>query len=96
MPMPDDDNQEPPPSAVEGRSQHFGSGMVAGQVMPSQSLQETARRYNAQTPTGYKPNGSASGMSAEQYQSTLGGMFPTANGMAETTYNTKKYYGSML
>jgi hypothetical protein len=89
----DEEDQQYPPS-VEGRNQHFGAGMIGGQVDPSPGLQETARRFNAQTPTSYKPNGSSSGMSADQYQATLGGMFPTANGMAQSTYATKKYYGS--
>jgi hypothetical protein len=89
----DDEDQQYPPSA-EGRNQNFGAGMMGGQIDPSPSLQETARRFNAQIPTSYRPSGTSNGMSADQFQATLGGMFPTQNGSATDTYQTKKYYGS--
>lgn len=63
--------------------------------MPSESLLQLAARYKAQTPTSYKPGGTSNGMSAGQFQATLGGMFPVQNGSASDTYNTKKYYGGM-
>lgn len=86
------DDEDQVVSPVSGRGQHFGAGMVGGQVMPSESLLQLAARYKAQTPTSYRSTGSASGMSTDQYQATLGGMFPTQNGMATDTYSTKKYY----
>jgi hypothetical protein len=89
---PDDEEQfQPPP--VEGRGAHFGAGLLSGgEVSPG--LAEMARRYKAETPTSYRPGGTSNGMSAGQFQATLGGLFPVQNGSATDTYNTKKYYGS--
>lgn len=67
--------------------------LSGGEVSPG--LQEMAQRYKAQTPTAYQPSGTSNGMSADQFQATLGGMFPVQNGSASDTYNTKKYYGGM-
>jgi hypothetical protein len=90
----DDDQQEMPPP-VSGRGQHFGEGMLSGgEVSPG--LQQLAARYKAQTPTAYQPGGTSNGMSADQYQATLGGKFPVQNGVATDQYNTQKFYGSDL
>jgi hypothetical protein len=91
--MDDDDmtQQEPP---VEGRNQHFGAGMVGGQLAPPQSLQDLAARYRAQTPTGYRPSGTSNGMSADQYQATMGGMYGNSNGSSADTWSTMKFFGN--
>ena len=92
--MNDDDQQQMPPP-VEGRGQHFAAGMLSGgEVSPG--LQQLAARYKAQTPTSYKPGGTSNGMSAGQYQATLGGKFPVQNAVATDQYNTQKFYGSDL
>lgn len=87
----DDDDQAMPP--VEGRGQHFGAGMVGRQIDPPQSLQDLAARYKAQTPTRYRPSGTSNGMSADQFQGTMGGLFPVQNGVASDQYETQKYFG---
>jgi hypothetical protein len=88
----DQDQQYQPP--VSGRGDHFAAGMLSGGES-SPGLQQLAARYKAQTPTSYKPGGTSNGMSAGQFQATLGGLFPVQNGSASDTYNTKKYYGGM-
>ena len=89
----DNEEQVLPPFPVTGRGQHFADGMLSGgEVSPG--LQQLAARYKAQTPTSYRPSGTSNGMGADQFQATLGGLFPVQNGMATDTYNTKKYYGS--
>ena len=90
--MDDDEEQAPPP--VSGRSAHFADGLLSGGEI-SPGLAQMAARYKAQTPTSYKPGGTSNGMSANQFQATLGGLFPVQNGSASDTYNTKKYYGSL-
>lgn len=92
--MDDEEQQQLPPFPVSGRSQHFGEGMLSGSEV-SPGLAEMAKKYKAETPTSYKPSGSSNGMSAGQYQATLGGLFGVQNGSATDTYNVKKFYGSM-
>lgn len=65
--------------------------LSGGEVSPG--LQQLAARFNAQTPTSYRPSGTSNGMAADQFEATMGGMFPTQNGSAESTYKTKKYFG---
>jgi len=89
--MDDEDQVAPPP--VTGRGAEFGGGMLSGgEVSPG--LAQMAQRYKAQTPTSYRPSGTSNGMSAGQFQATLGGLFAVQNGSATDTYNTKKYYGN--
>lgn len=87
--MDDDEFGGAPP--IQNRNQAFGQGMVGGQVAPGESLLLAARRYNAAVPRTYRPSGSLNGMSAGQYQSTLGGAFPTQNGIARNQYDVAKY-----
>jgi len=91
--MADDTGTIEPPLNDLGRGQHFGVGMLSGGE-PSQSLQELAARYKAETPTAYRPSGTSNGMSADQFSATLGGQFANQNGSASDTWETKKYYGS--
>jgi hypothetical protein len=83
-----DENAMP---STYNRNAAFGEGAVGGQFMPSQSLQETAQRFNALVPRSYRPSSSGNGMSRSQYQATLGGAFPTNNGMAQNQYEVAKY-----
>ena len=90
---PDDEEQVQSPP-VSGRSAHFADGLLSGgEVSPG--LAQMAQRYKAQTPTSYRPSGTSNGMSAGQFQATLGGLFAVQNGSASDTYSTKKYYGGM-
>lgn len=87
--MNDDDFGGAPP--ISNRNSEFGSGMVGGQAMYGNSLAQEAARYNAQIPHAYRASGSMNGMSARQYQTTLGGSFPTMNGLAADNYEVMKY-----
>jgi hypothetical protein len=93
--MENDDEQQDAPAVegISGRGQHFGLGMTeAPGTMDSPGLQQAAARYKAQTPTGYVPTGSASGISADQYQATMGGRLKNSNGSAADTWETKKWF----
>jgi len=90
-----DDDIEAGEALVRSRTQEFGGGMLGGTSMysPSPGLMADAQRFNAQVPKRYVPNGSSSGVSAGQYQATMGGAFRTQNGASDSTYATKKYFG---
>jgi hypothetical protein len=75
----------------ENRNSAFGGGMIGGQAMYGNGLAQEAARYNAQVPHAYRASGSMNGMSAHQYQDTLGGAFPTMNGLAKNNYDVMKY-----
>lgn len=87
--MDDEDFGGAPP--FQNRNQAFGSGMIGGQAMYSNSLDREAARYNAQIPRMMRTGGSLNGMSEKQYQATLGGSFPTMNGLAADNYEVMKY-----
>jgi hypothetical protein len=82
-----DDDQQPDPPPIYSRTKAFSEGGSSG-------LQSAAARYNAQVPKTYRPSGSMNGISASQYELTMGGAFGTANGQALDTYKTKRYFGS--
>lgn len=86
---PDEDGGGPAP--IQNRNQAFAGGMTGGQAMYSNSLANEAARYNAMVPKAYHGPGSMNGMSEKQYQSTLGGAFPTQNGLATDNYEVMKY-----
>jgi hypothetical protein len=89
----DEDEMQVPP--VSGRGAEFGSGMLSGgEVSPG--LAQMAARYKAQTPTSYQSTGSPSGISADQYKATMGGLFPIQNGASTDTYDIKKFYPGSL
>ncbi len=46
----------------------------------------------APQPRGIRPTGTMNGMAADQSQATMGGMFNTQNGQAESTYASKKWF----
>lgn len=85
------DDQDGGVAPIQNRNQAFGSGMIGGQAMYGNSLAQEAAKYNAQVPRTFRPSDSPNGMSAEQYQQTLGGSFPTENGIAEKQYDVWKY-----
>jgi len=82
--------QQPPP--FQSRGQAFGEGMVGGQLSAPPSMLEQAAKFNAQVPQTYRPSGSMNGMSANQYQNTLGGQFQNPNGISQDYYQTKRYF----
>jgi hypothetical protein len=56
------------------------------------SLLARQQQMNSSGPARVHMSGSMNGMSQGQYSSTMGGMFSTQNGQAESTYQTKKYF----
>lgn len=85
----EDDYGGAPP--FQNRNQAFGGGMTGGQAMYSNSLAQESQRYMAMVPRAYKASGALNGMSENQYQATLGGAFPTMNGLAKDNYEVMKY-----
>lgn len=81
-----DDDMQPDPPPIYSRVKAFGEGTSGGG-------QSAAARYNAMVPKKYAPSGSMNGISASQYELTMGGAFGTANGQAMDTYKTKRYFG---
>lgn len=76
---------------IYNRNKAFGEGMIGGQALYGASLAREAARYNAEVPQAYRPSSSGNGMSARQYQATLGGAFPNSNGVADNQYQVWKY-----
>jgi hypothetical protein len=87
----DDENYDVPPPTT-GRGAEFGRGMLEGPGGTSPGLAQQAARWNSETPKGYVPTGSSSGMSADQYQATFGGQYGNSNGSAESSWETKKFF----
>lgn len=86
-----DDDFGDSPAPIQNRNQAFGGGMTGGQAMYSNSLAQESARFMSMVPRAYKPSGALNGMSENQYQSTLGGAFPTMNGLAKDNYEVMKY-----
>jgi hypothetical protein len=82
--MDDDTQPEPPP--IYNRIKAFGEGAGG-------ASQSAADRYNASVPKTYRPSGSLNGISASQYELTMGGSFGTPNGQSLDTYKVKRYFG---
>jgi hypothetical protein len=57
----------------------------------SPGLTETQQTSNAQVPRTVAPSSSGNGMSAGQFDATLGGAFPNSNGMAPNQYQVAKF-----
>jgi hypothetical protein len=57
----------------------------------SPGLAETQQAANEQVPHSVVPSSSGNGMSAEQYEATLAGAFPTDNGVAKNQYAIGKF-----
>jgi len=85
------------PFETVGPSDHmnpeqFGEQASAGMgVFGSPGLQETQQAANEQVPHSVVPSSSGNGMSAEQYEATLAGAFPTDNGVAKNQYAIGKF-----
>lgn len=86
---------EEPMGGVQNRNDAFTEGVSgAGAMAPSipPSLLQRQANMNSGGPARVKYSGSSNGMSQSMYQGTMGGMFPTQNGSAADTYQTKKYF----
>lgn len=57
----------------------------------SPGLAEEQAASNARIPHSVAPSTSGNGMSAGQYQQTLGGAFPVQNGIAKNQYDVAKF-----
>jgi hypothetical protein len=82
--------------AFQDRNQSFGTGMNGDQgeapsPVGSPGLAQAQQQENAAQPHGIRPSLSDNGMSEGTYSSTMGGAFPTSNGMAENQYQSAKY-----
>jgi hypothetical protein len=86
-----DDFEDGGVAPISNRNSAFGGGMIGGQAMYGNGLAKEAARFNASVPHAYRPSSSGNGMSTHQYQSTLGGAFPTSNGIAAGQYDVWKY-----
>ena len=83
--------------AYQNRNQSFGTGMNGFQgetpaPVGSPGLQQAQAQANSGGPARVRPTGSGNGMSAGQSEATMSGMLPTANGQADSTYATKKWF----
>lgn len=78
------------PEAVQSRIGAFNEGH--GMPTTSPGLSQDQQAMNSGGPVRVRPSGSGNGMSAGQSEATMSGMLPTANGQAESTYATKKWF----
>lgn len=70
----------------------FSDQAAAGQgVFGSPGLARRQQQYDARVPRKLLPSVSSNGINPDQYQSTLGGVFPTQNGIAKNMYEVWKY-----
>jgi len=70
----------------------FGEQSARGSgVFGSPGLQEIQRRFGTEVPRGINPSSSGNGMSAGQFDATLGGQFAVQNGVASNNYDMLKY-----
>lgn len=60
-------------------------------VFGSPGLSEQQEAYNRRFPRAFRPSSSLNGMSADQYEQTLGGAFPVQNGIAKNQYDVAKF-----
>lgn len=73
-------------------AEQFASQASAGTgVFGSPGLQQDQTAYSAQVPRSVMPTNSGNGMSADQFEQTLGGEFPVDNAMAARQYQTAKF-----
>ena len=75
--------------AYQNRVDAFNSGH--GMPTTSPGLAQDQQAMAAEQPRGIRPALSANGMAASTYSSTMGGAFPTSNGMAENQYEQAKF-----
>jgi hypothetical protein len=78
------------PPAYEDRTAAFAAGH--GMPTTSPGLSQDQQQMNSGGPPRVRPSGSGNGMSAGQSEATMSGMLPTANGQAESTYASKKWF----
>lgn len=71
--------------------QNRNTAMTEG-IRGSAGLQADQQAMNSAGPPKVRMTGSGNGMSAGQAQQTMSGMLPTANGQAENTYESKKWF----
>jgi hypothetical protein len=86
MSMPSEPQSAP---AYQNRNEAFGEG---GGPVASPGLAQQQQSENAQGPARVRPTGSGNGMSADQAEATMSGQLPTANGQAQSTYTSKKWF----
>ena len=81
------------PPAYENRTDSFAQGhATTGPVVGSPGLAQDQQSMNSSGPARVRQSGSGNGMSAGQSEATMSGMLPTANGQADSTYASKKWF----
>jgi hypothetical protein len=78
------------PPAIQNRVGAFNEGH--GMPMTSPGLSQDQQKMNSAGPPKVKMTGSGNGMAASQATATMSGLLPTANGQAENTYESKKWF----
>lgn len=79
------------PAPIQNRNQAFGGGMTGGQAMYSNSLAQESARFMAMVPRTIRSTGSPNAIGFKTYKDTMGGAFPTQNGLASDNYEVMKY-----
>jgi hypothetical protein len=77
------------PPAYEDRTAAFAAGH--GMPTTSPGLSQDQQTMNSSGPARIKPSLSANGMAASTYSSTMGGAFPTQNGISSDQYEQAKF-----
>lgn len=77
------------PPAYQNRNDAFSQSYSGPTASPG--LQQDQQSMAAEQPRGIRPALSSNGMAASTYSSTMGGAFPTQNGISEDQYNQAKF-----
>lgn len=79
--------------AFQDRNQAFSQPYTQTPApVGSPGLQQQQAQDNSAGPARVRPTGSGNGMSSDQAEATMSGQLPTANGQAESTYASKKWF----